>query len=147
MIKKCKSCDEDKQYPDQFYYTSMRYYSDICQECKDWTKQAQQAVKEGKFKNLDRARSHRNREFVWTYLDTHPCIDCGEDDPIVLEFDHLDPELKIRTISEQIAGCSSIKAIKTEIAKCEVVCANCHKKRTARQFSHRKLYFCEALRA
>jgi hypothetical protein len=60
----------------------------------------------------------------------HPCADCGETDPLVLEFDHLrDKEFCIGTALCRF-GWARIQA---EMAKCEVVCANCHRRRTARR--------------
>ena len=56
------------------------------------------------------------------------CMDCGEINPIVLDFDHLKD--KKYNISRMIHDGFSWAAIKKEIAKCEVVCANCHRIRT-----------------
>ena len=56
------------------------------------------------------------------------CVDCGEDNHIVLDFDHLRD--KKYNISRMIHDGFSWAAIKKEIAKCEVVCANCHRVRT-----------------
>lgn len=67
---------------------------------------------------------------VVKYLKDHPCVDCGEDDVIVLEFDHVRGE-KVNHVSTMIHSTRSIEQIFDEIAKCEVVCANCHKRRTA----------------
>lgn len=72
----------------------------------------------------------RNRQYVWDYYKTHACIDCGEDDPIVLEFDHVRGE-KTAGVSQLVHACRSIKVIDAEIAKCDVVCSNCHRRRTA----------------
>lgn len=55
------------------------------------------------------------------------CIDCGNDNPIVLEFDHLSD--KEFTISQMISH-SPWEEILREIDKCEPVCANCHRIRT-----------------
>jgi L-lysine 2,3-aminomutase len=57
-----------------------------------------------------------------------PCVDCGESDPLVLEFDHL--EEKSFNIAKGLRS-HSWEAILDEIGKCEVVCANCHRRRTA----------------
>jgi hypothetical protein len=60
----------------------------------------------------------------------HPCADCGETDPLVLEFDHLgDKEFNI---GPNLVN-RSWKSVLAEIEKCDVVCANCHSRRTARR--------------
>lgn len=79
------------------------------------------------------ARRRRNMEAVWRYLSTHPCVDCGETDPVVLEFDHVYGE-KRRAVSKML-GSFSWAAIAAEMEKCEVRCANCHRRKTATQFA------------
>jgi len=65
-------------------------------------------------------RGEAARQFVWDYLSKHPCVDCGETDPRLLEFDHADPSKKRASVSELATGRHSIKTIKNEIAKCSV---------------------------
>lgn len=71
----------------------------------------------------------RNREYVYNFLLENPCTDCGETDPIVLEFDHLHD--KVKSVSDMMANCS-LSRIKEEISKCVVRCANCHRRKTAK---------------
>lgn len=72
----------------------------------------------------------RNQEYAWNHLKAHPCVDCGERDPVVLEFDHVRGE-KVDNISRMLCSTRSLKVIQEEIAKCDVRCANCHRRRTA----------------
>lgn len=65
----------------------------------------------------------------WHYLLAHPCVDCGEGDPIVLEFDHRSG--KRAGINELMRRSTDWTEINTEIEKCDVRCANCHRWRTA----------------
>ena len=77
-----------------------------------------------------RARREKTEQLL-AYFATHPCIDCGETDPLVLEFDHVSDDK-----SFEVARAMSDKSWSTildEIAKCEVVCANCHRRRTYRR--------------
>jgi hypothetical protein len=69
------------------------------------------------------------RALVRRYLESNPCVDCGEADSVVLEFDHL--REKRAAISALRVAATACSAIADEIAKCEVVCANCHRRRTA----------------
>ena len=62
------------------------------------------------------------------YFQDYPCVDCGEDDPVILEFDHLRD--KSFDIAQKIVD-YNWERILAEIEKCEVVCANCHRRRTA----------------
>lgn len=87
-----------------------------------------------------RAKAHdakeraRRKAFVVAYLAEHPCIDCDEADPIVLEFDHREGETKLFNIADHQRWyqCSMATLI-AEIAKCEVRCANCHRRKTYRE--------------
>lgn len=74
----------------------------------------------------------RNKNFVQAFLAEHPCVDCGEADLVVLDFDHIGSD-KIANISDLVYRPRSLAIIESEIAKCEVVCANCHRRRTAQR--------------
>ena len=72
-----------------------------------------------------------------TYLLDHPCVDCGESDIVVLQFDHQGN--KIMDVSDMICDGYAWERILAEIAKCQVVCANDHMRRTARVAGWHKL--------
>lgn len=69
-------------------------------------------------------------EFIKSFKDGTPCHDCGLDWPYyVLEFDHREPEKKSFTVSAMVNSHWREKdwgGISDEIAKCDVVCRNCH---------------------
>lgn len=77
-----------------------------------------------------------NKSFIKNYLLEHPCVDCGNNDIDVLEFDHR--HNKTMGIANMVYDGFSVESIKLEITKCDVRCANCHKKRHAieRRRSH-----------
>jgi hypothetical protein len=87
-----------------------------------------------------RGRSIRGElgRLIDEYLGTHSCVDCGEADPLVLEFDHRDSEGKLETIAFLRARGRRDELL-AEIEKCDVRCSNCHQRRTAKQFGWTKL--------
>lgn len=72
----------------------------------------------------------RARDFLGPYLLSHPCVDCGETNILVLEFDHKNRKEKTDTIGRIIQSGASLDKIKNEVAKCDVRCSNCHRKKT-----------------
>lgn len=72
-----------------------------------------------------------NLEALLAYLAGHPCVDCGESDVRVLQFDHADPRTKTANVSDVLKSHPWSVAV-AEIAKCVVRCANCHRRKTAR---------------
>ena len=77
---------------------------------------------ENKEKHKQRAARHRVRwrasveDYVLTYLLSHPCADCGETDPIVLQFDHVRGD-KVSAIGTMLHQKRSLDVIKAEVAK------------------------------
>lgn len=61
------------------------------------------------------------------------CCDCPEIDPVVLEFDHRDRAQKVASINHMLRDCVSPKTLRAEIEKCDVRCANCHRRRHAEE--------------
>jgi len=96
----------------------------------------------GKCKDCYRPIATRNKkrnkklllEFIMVYKKSHPCIDCGNDDWRVLEFDHV-RGIKSFTISNINKNGKSLESLKTEISKCDMRCANCHR---IRHFKEKK---------
>lgn len=106
----------------------------ICKECHKKVRCEFYWKNKESFKkrnNINNAKyMKRNLQFKIDFLKQNPCIDCGEKDPIVLEFDHRkDKEYNVSAMNYL-----SLNKLSKEIAKCDVRCANCHRKKTAIQF-------------
>src|SRR2546430_2340923 len=138
----CVMCHEDKS-AEAFAFQSIATgeRSDHCRECHAaYRRQHYLRNKPTYIENERlRVRGHRlrNRDLLIEYLRVHPCIDCGETDIVVLDFDHRDPSLKQEEVAK-LAARRPWPIVLREIAKCDVRCASCHRKRTAEQFGWRR---------
>ena len=107
----------------------------LCPTCKESKLLVEFSGKWRTCKACDSERKKQNRQikraYVSEYLKTHSCKDCGLDNAVVLQFDHMHD--KIRTISEMITRNVSLDTLKKEIEKCEVRCSNCHLMRHAKE--------------
>lgn len=148
MLKQCVACSELKSLEE---FNKNKYRSDglqdRCRPCdNDRARSYYQSNKARLIKQINDAQKVRSKgikDWLCQYLIDHPCVDCGERDIIVLEFDHLSD--KSMNISRMLYGDFSIKAIEKEIAKCEVVCANCHKRRTDKRAGNYRSIFLESM--
>lgn len=133
-MKVCSRCKVEKPY-DQFskYAKSKDGYQYHCRQCKAELHKENHAARMVSIRAAKKRRKARNRQYVYDYLLEHPCP-CGESDPVVLEFDHIDPSIKSKAISVLMNEACSLEMLQGEIAKCRVLCANCHRRHTAKQF-------------
>ena len=77
----------------------------------------------------DLAREARNRVIIRSAKDK-PCADCGQKYPyFVMDFDHINGD-KVANVATMATKRVKVEKLLVEIAKCEVVCANCHRART-----------------
>lgn len=103
-----------------------------------------QASHESYLRNKDKIYGrYRDTRVLWArkvdLLKSKPCMDCGgEFQPCVMDFDHREPADKIANVSRLVRD-GKFKQILDEIAKCDVVCANCHRIRTWRRNKQKKL--------
>jgi DNA-binding transcriptional regulator GbsR (MarR family) len=74
------------------------------------------------------ARRENARKHVADIKSKSSCQNCGENHPACLDFHHNDSKQKEHNISRLISHAASIKKIDAEIAKCQILCANCHRK-------------------
>ena len=105
-----------------------------CRACSaQWYERNKDSHKANVLLRNRRVRSEHRRR-ITDYLLEHPCVDCGEDDVRVLDFDHDDPAQKLHEVTRLAGLTISWGRVALEIAKCSVRCANCHRRRTQEMF-------------
>ena len=121
---KITHCPQGHRYTKTNTYVNSNNGSRKCRTCT----KANGSTETYKRRKHDRVQEKQ----VWinNYLKEHPCVDCGEVDPVVLVFDHCRGKKKREVTSMCLM---SIPSILEEIKKCDVVCANDHARRTARR--------------
>lgn len=138
--KECSKCKNTKPIVEFFWKNQVknRRHSQ-CKECYRASRNPKEHYLKYRDEYLARANNRRyakmteNRLNLLEYFKTHHCIVCGESNPIVLDFDHRDHKEKEYNISKMIAT-YNWNTILLEIEKCDVLCSNCHRIRTSKQF-------------
>lgn len=130
----CGRCGSKKPLAEfQFRYRDSGELQTWCRVCmaaykQDWyVRNRAHQLKQVKMNQQRTTRENQTR--AWEYLGEHPCVDCGESDPVVLQFDHV--RGKRDNVSTLIRGGFAWLIVLAEIEKCEVRCGNCHRRKTA----------------
>ena len=132
-LKQCSTCREERPLR-MFPMTRQRPFrrTNKCRACTESGATRNNPRKPESSENRKSRIAMKKKVFL-LYFKTHPCVDCGETNPVVLDFDHRDPDDKEFTISQGLGHSFSLHRLMVEIEKCDVRCANCHRKRTAKQ--------------
>ena len=134
-MRRCGRCHEEKPEGEfAWRRKKLGQLDNYCRPCR--TAYHHEHYVANRQRYIDQAGRRRRQitaertEWLITFLSEHPCVDCGERDPVVLEFDHLrDKKFGIANGLQSRPW----QNVLDEIAKCQVVCANCHRRRTARR--------------
>lgn len=133
--RRCGRCDIRKPLS-EFNWRRIEkgQLDNMCRPCRAAYKREHYLANRQRY--IDQAHARKQKlalertRFLIDYFIQNPCTDCGERDVLVLEFDHLRDK-------EFVIGGNLVdrpwEAILAEIEKCDVVCANCHRRRTARR--------------
>jgi hypothetical protein len=132
--KICSRCETPRSYDFFQRRPNGKVYS-WCKDCHaEHQKIAREPKKKESNKRIQELRAIRRevlRKIVVDYLKHNPCIKCNETDIVVLEFDHRDSATKEFCISDALRDVPSVERLSIEIAKCDILCANCHRRKTA----------------
>lgn len=109
------------------YYSSKRAWDKYYSRNKDFVAARSNAPEQ--IENRKK-RAQRHRDYINRVKSTCPCVDCGRYyNPWQMDFDHVRGEKKFILAAGSNLG-YSMKALKEEMIKCDIVCANCHRNRT-----------------
>ncbi|MBO0778932.1 MAG: hypothetical protein J2P37_08925 [Ktedonobacteraceae bacterium] len=135
MKKICIRCGEERDAEEDFRweYKTRGIRMARCKYCQSELSKHHYQKNKHIYNERTRIRKAQtiseNTHRIADYLSRHPCVDCGQTDPRLLEFDHINGK-KYRGIARLISWGFNWQIIEAEIAKCEIRCANCHRIKT-----------------
>ena len=100
-----------------------------CKDCHNGDKRVKfHKVPKSKQKKINRKNKNKYRDWYRELKKSLICIKCLESNAVCLDFHHKDPTTKINNVADLVRKRSPKDLILKEISKCEVLCANCHRK-------------------
>ena len=128
VSKRCGSCRIEKPFDD--FHRRGRGYQTWCKVCRRAYDSAyHRATRPLRVEQ----KKERHAEFVGWYLalkEGKPCADCGQTyHPAAMQWDHLPGAQKLASVAD-LCRKNNRRRVLEEIAKCELVCSNCHAVRT-----------------
>jgi hypothetical protein len=134
-LRRCSRCARDRPASEFNRYRSGRQW--WCRDCFPAYYAERRAHHRARTNALKARRVAEAQAYVMEVLRRRACADCGQADAIVLEFDHVGP--KRADVATLVRRGVRLSVLDAEIEQCEVVCANCHRRRTALRAGWRRL--------
>lgn len=135
--RKCRNCAATKPLTDFVLKAGKR--ENRCKVCKNARSrelyknrvEASSPERKAQIRKNVKVWRHNHKKALDDYKASKPCLDCGRKYPsYVMDFDHRDPSTKEFSVSSAFRVGTSKERVEAEIAKCDLVCANCHRERT-----------------
>ena len=124
--KICWYCKNPFPATSEYFYRDKSRPDGLCGRCKDCNYELRRKWR--KNNNLPKSprinRTAENRKYIWNVKEKEYCILCTESRPESLLFHHRESSEKIFSLSKPEAR--PLSEVKAEIAKCDILCANCH---------------------
>lgn len=131
-MRRCVICKDNKKLTEFNKNRSRKDGLQLhCKECSKAKSKAYYKLNKEKYFVKASERKKLLAHYVMGKLKSG-CVDCGETDIIVLDFDHVQGN-KVRAVSELVKRGVCTANIDAEIAKCVIRCSNCHRKKTAKE--------------
>ena len=125
----CSKCQKEKDVDNfPFKNTSKGIRHSACGEC--WVEIRRLSYNKNKIATVNRNKRNKDKNKDWfdELKTTLKCAKCSENHPACLDFHHLDGADKDLNVSDMARSTYNQKAVEVEIAKCVVLCSNCHRK-------------------
>jgi len=133
ITRKCSVCEKTKPVDDFYWKVRGKSRQPHCKECHREYVRRYYRTRPADYVRWAAARKKKNRADAkerLAVLQAEPCMDCKNRFPVcAMQYDHVRGE-KSDNVSTMVAEGREWSVIETEIAKCELVCANCHAIRT-----------------
>lgn len=126
-MKTCTTCNESKELSE--FSKKRRGHQSQCKACRKLWFAEHYSQNKDYYRDRNKATQAKLRQWFRDFKTTLACKNCGENDPACLDFHHRDPTEKEITVASAVQY-SKAKVLR-EIAKCDVLCANCHRKHHA----------------
>ena len=127
-MKTCSKCKKLLGY-EHFYpnKTKKDGYQYSCIECISAYKKLNYEKTKQKQKNRVATNKTIHKKWFKSIKDNLCCQNCGFSNPLALDFHHRDKKQKYKEVSKLVCDGYSKKVILSEIEKCDILCANCHR--------------------
>lgn len=125
----CNECSQDKDESELCKNKSKECgYNPICKVCQRKKSKAHYAANRTYYIQKAKIRCNDLRQWINEYKSSLKCEICGECHPACIDFHHKDSSKKDFEISKAVAKGFTKERVLEEIEKCQILCANCHRK-------------------
>ena len=125
---KCSKCNKEK--PTTEFFSNKKRSSGFdcyCKDCRKDYSRKHYGIRTDYYKNKVNRNKEKIKDIILQYKQGKKCSRCNFSNPLALDFHHKNPKDKEFSISKAYIKGIGIEKLEKEIAKCEILCANCHR--------------------